>query len=180
MLKTSLLLGLLTAAFSGVAAQKPDLSKIDTSKLPPSAKRDGVTYEKDIHPMLQASCVRCHGQDRPKAGLRLDSLDGALKGSKDGKVVVPGESQKSLLLIAASQIDEDTAMPPKHRPGRGGPGGGPGGPPTGGQQPGATPGAPRPGGPPGPGGRGNFGPPPKPLTTEQVSLLRAWIEQGAK
>jgi hypothetical protein len=39
-----------------------------------------------------------------------------------------------------------------------------------------------PGGPPpgGPGGQHNFGPPPKPLTAEQVGLVRAWIDQGAK
>jgi hypothetical protein len=27
---------------------------------------------------------------------------------------------------------------------------------------------------------GGFGPPPKPLTAEQVGLVRAWIDQGAK
>jgi hypothetical protein len=41
------------------------------------------------------------------------------------------------------------------------------------------PGGPPPGGP-GPGGQRNFGPPPKPLTAEQVGLVRAWIDQGAK
>ena len=108
------------------------------------------------------------GQERPKAGLRLITLDGVLKGSEDGKVVVPGDSKKSLLVIAASRIDDETAMPPKRKPGRGGPGG-PGGPP------------PRDGGGPGgPGGRGGFGPPPKPLTAEQVGVLRAWVDQGAK
>jgi len=31
-----------------------------------------------------------------------------------------------------------------------------------------------------PGGPGGFGPPPKPLTPEQVGLIRAWVDQGAK
>jgi hypothetical protein len=132
--------------------------------------------------------VRCHGDNRPKGGLRLDSIEGVLHGGKDGKVLAPGDSARSLLVIAAAQIDEDTAMPPKRGPGRGGPRGVPGGP----GAPGAPggfgggenggPGSDHGGGPPpGPrGGPGAFGPPPKPLTAEQVGLVRAWIDQGAK
>ncbi len=178
--KRLLLAGLLAAAYPALAAEKPSLDQIDVSKLPPAAKATDLTFSKDIQPMLEKSCVRCHGDERPKADLRLTSREGVLKGTKDGKVVVPGDSKKSWLVIAASQIDEHTAMPPKHRPGGrgpGGPGGGPGGP--GGPPPGGGPGGPPPGGPGGPGGRG-FGPPPPPLTAEQVSVLRAWVDQGAK
>jgi Planctomycete cytochrome C len=160
------------------AAGKWDISGIDTSKLPPPADRKDVTFATDIKPLFDASCVRCHGQNRPRGGLRLGSLDDILKGGTDGKAVVPGDSQKSLLLIAAAQIDPQTSMPPKRREG---PHGGP--PPGGPGAPGTTPNAtngpgPGPGGP--PGGPGKFGPPPKPLTAEQVSLVRAWIDQGAK
>ncbi len=176
------------------AADKLDFSKLDLSKLPPPAKQAGVTYAKDIQPLFEASCVRCHGENRPKAGLRLDSADAVLKGSKDGKVVVPGDSQKSLLTIAVAQLDPELSMPPKRGPGRrgpgglGGPNGHPGGPPEGpgGQGAPGGPGGPPPGGqgnrpPGGPGGGpGGFGPPPTPLTPEQVSLVRAWIDQGAK
>ena len=177
--KRLLLTALLAAACPALAGEKPSLEKIDVSKLPPAAKASDLTFSKDIQPMLEKSCVRCHGDERPKANLRMTSLESLLKGSKDGKVVVPGDSKKSWLVIAASQIDEETAMPPKHRPG--GPGGhgpgGPGGPPQGGPG-GPPPGTP--GGPGGPGGRGGFGPPPPPLTTEQVGVLRAWVDQGAK
>jgi hypothetical protein len=154
---------------------------IDPSKLPPPATQKGVTYEKDIHPILQASCLRCHGPERPKGGLRLDTLEGVLKGSKDGKVLTPGQSEKSLLVIAVSQLDPHSAMPPKPRQGRPsqpGPGG-PGSPPAAGNNGPASPDAPG-GAPPAPGGPGRpKGPPPKPLTSEQVGLVRAWIDQGA-
>lgn len=183
--QTALILSLLVAGGSAVAGE------VDLSKLPPPAKKDGLTYAKDIKPMFEASCFRCHTGERPKAGLRLDSLEGTLKGSKEGKVIVPGKSQESPLVIAIAQIDEEKAMPPKFKPGRHGPGGGPGGPgggfgggpggpPPGGQPAGDPPGHNGP--PPGPGGgpHGGFGPPPKPLTPEQVSLVRAWIDQGAK
>jgi hypothetical protein len=160
-------------------------NEVDLSKLPPPAAQTGVTYAKDIQPLLKASCMRCHGPERPKAGLRLDSLEGALKGSKDGKVIVPGNSKESLLVLAVSQLDEEKAMPPKFKPGHGRPGGpgGPGGPPPGGAGPDGAAGGPPPGAPgggPQGGMRGGFGPPPKPLTSEQVGLVRAWIDQGAK
>ena len=161
-------------------------NEVDLSKLPPPSSQKGVTYAKDIQPLLESSCIRCHGAERPKAGLRLDSLESALKGSKDGKVVIPGNSKESPLVLAVSQLDEEKAMPPKFKPGRGRPGGpggfgGPGGPPPGGPGPDGAAGGPPPGsagGPPG-GMHGGFGPPPKPLSAEQVGLVRAWIDQGA-
>src|SRR6266404_6027997 len=178
--QTALILSLMAAGWSATAAE------IDLSKLPAPAKKDGLTYAKDIRPMFEASCFRCHNGDKAKAGLHLDSLEGALKGSKDEKVIIPGKSKESPLVIAVAQLDEEKAMPPKFKPGRRGPGGGggfgggPGSPP-----PGGAPGAGDPPGqngapPSGPGGgpHGGFGPPPKPLTAEQVGLVRAWIDQG--
>jgi len=143
--------------------------EVDLSKLPPPATQTGVTYAKDIKPLLDASCLQCHGAPRPggdprrsgpKGGLRLDSLEGALKGGEDGKVITPGDSAKSKLVVSVAQLNPKTAMPPKPREGRG-PGGQAGG------QAGAAGGTPQ-------------RPPPKPLTAEQVSLVRAWIDQGAK
>jgi len=147
-------------------------AEVDLSKLPPPSTKTGVTFAQDIKPLLEASCVKCHSGDKPKAG--LDTLENTLKGSKEGKVLVSGKSQQSQIVIAMAQLDPESAMPPKPRQGRRGPGG-PGGPPAGGPPPGA-PGA---GGPP-PGQHGGFGPPPKPLTPAEVGLVRAWIDQGAK
>jgi hypothetical protein len=152
----------------------------DLSKLPSASTQKGVTYAKDIKPLLEASCFRCHGERQHKGGLRLDSLEAALKGGEDGKVINPGDSKNSLIVLAVSQLDPEKAMPPKPR-GGGGPGGRPGGPrpsgtnaPAGGpnQRPGGQGG----GGPGSPGGMMMS----KPLTADQVGLVRAWIDQGAK
>jgi hypothetical protein len=149
----------------------------DLSKLPPPAKKDGVTYAKDIRPIFESSCFGCHGQQRQRGGLRLDSLESVLKGGKDGMVIVPSKSDESKLVLAVARVDEKSAMPPR---GRGGPG----------RPPGATPGPGNDGKAPaqgegdakGPGGpnRPPMGPPAKPLATEQVALIRAWVDQGAK
>jgi len=163
-----------TLVVAGILMTGSVFAEADLSKLPPASSKPGVTFENDVLPMFKASCVGCHGAQRPKAGLRLDSLETVLKGSKDGKVVTVGDSKKSPLVVAASRIDPETAMPPTKRPrGPGGPGG------PGGNHPPGPEGAtnqPPAGGPP----RGMQGPPPKPLTAEQVGLLRAWIDQGAK
>ena len=112
--KPFLTLGLVTASCSLLAAE-PDLSK-----LPPPSTQQGVTYAKDIRPLFEASCFGCHGEERHRGGLRLDSLEAVMKGNDDGAVVKPGKSKESQLLIAVSQIDEESAMPPKRGPGRGG------------------------------------------------------------
>jgi Planctomycete cytochrome C len=178
-----ILFGLAATGLSAFAAQ------IDLTKLPPASDKPGLTYAKDIRPLLEASCFRCHSGERPHGNLHLDSLKALLAGGKDGKVVIAGKSKESRLVIAVAQLDEDTAMPPKRGPGRGGPGG-PGGHgvppqgqfggPPGGPPPGGPAAADHPGGPGGPHGPHDQGPPPKPLTAEQVGLVRGWIDQGAK
>jgi len=193
-LTTLITLACLTVAGSALAAD------IDWSKLPPAAKTENVTFEKDIAPIMKESCVRCHGAERPKAQLRLDTLEGVLKGTKMGPVLKAGDSANSLLVKSVSQLDPEIAMPPKprNRRGAGGPqgsnapamhqrdGGPMAGGPEGGERPrmGGGEGERPPGGPQGtnaPGQRPrNFGPPAKPLTAEQVGLVRAWIDQGAK
>lgn len=158
-----------------------DVSKLDATKLPAAAKQENLTYEKDILPLLKESCVGCHGDRKQKGDLRLDSLEAALKGGEHGKAVVPGEAAKSSILFAAAQVNDKIAMPPK-KGGRGGPGGPGGGGPGGPGGPGGDkqPPAPGPDGQGGPQGGGRGGPRAKPLTADQVALVRAWIEQGAK
>ncbi len=122
----------------GAGAEKK--VKVDVSKLPPASSKKGVTYSADIKPIFDQSCTKCHGEQKPKGHLRLDSLEGALKGGEDGKVVLPGNSAGSMLVhnIAHAGDPDDYMPPPRNKAGIG------------------------------------------PLTREQIGLVRAWIDQGAK
>jgi hypothetical protein len=152
------------------------VAEVDLSKLPAASAQKDITYAKDIKPLFEASCFRCHGEKQKKGGIRLDSLEAVLKGGKEGKIVEVGNAVKSSLLISVSCLDPETAMPPKPKA-RKGPGG-PGGP--GDKKPEGGTNAPAGGSGKPPGGPGGNQPPAKPLTAEQVGLVRAWIDQGAK
>src|SRR3954470_5148748 len=99
--KTPTVLTVISAVCSIQAAD------IDISKLPPASTQKGVTYAKDIRPIFEKTCFRCHGEERQKGDLRLDSLEAALKGGEDGKVVLPGKSVESSLVIAVARLDEE-------------------------------------------------------------------------
>lgn len=88
-------------------------AEVDSNKLPPPSPRKDVTFAKDIKPIFDASCVKCHSGDKPKAKLRLDTLEDVLKGGVDGKVIKPGDSARSMLVINVAHLgDEDEWMPP--------------------------------------------------------------------
>ena len=133
---TKITLAALAAAFSFAVT----VSAAE-SKLPPASDKKDVTYAKDIKPIFDSSCIKCHAGDRAKAKLQMDSLEGVLKGTKMGKIVIAGDSAKSLIVksVAHATEDQDQWMPPV-------------------------------------GNKAGI----KPLTPEQIGLVRAWIDQGAK
>src|SRR5207249_4011363 len=61
-----------------------------------SGAQEPVSFAKDIRPILQASCERCHG-DLQVSGLDLRTRDGALKGGSHGVAIVPGSADQSRL-----------------------------------------------------------------------------------
>ena len=82
-----------------------------------AVKTGGIEFYAKIQPILEASCLECHQGGKPKGGLHLDTLAGALKGGKsDGAAIVPGDPAKSSLLARIRSEDPDEMMPPKgHR-----------------------------------------------------------------
>lgn len=124
---------------AGLAGLQAADKKVDLTKLPPAAAKAGITYARDIQPLVEKSCVKCHSGDRPKAKYRVETLEGLIKGGGAGAAVTPGKIAESPLLHFAADLVPEMEMPPVDK-------------------------------------RDKF----PALTKEQIALVRAWIEQGAK
>ena len=81
-------------------------------KLPPAASGP-IDFAKDVWPILNQHCVKCHNADKRKGGLAM--TDGAtfLAGGDSGKVLIPGKSGDSKLIHLVAGIDADARMPPE-------------------------------------------------------------------
>jgi mono/diheme cytochrome c family protein len=109
MRKTSVLLGIALSTLIASQAADPDIKK-----LPAPASKSGLTYDADIKPMFEKTCFKCHGPEKQKAKLRVDSLSALKKGGEDGDVLSVGKSEKSRLVHSVARIlDEDENMPPE-------------------------------------------------------------------
>src|SRR5437763_711219 len=62
------------------------------------AATTSVDFARDVAPILRTNCLACHGPDKARGGLRLDTRRGALKGSDTGPVLRPGSGASSRLL----------------------------------------------------------------------------------
>ncbi len=105
---------LLTAAFAATTTAAADATgpAFDPSKLPPAATRP-VSFAADIQPLLERSCLNCHGPQRPKGGLRLDNAASALEGGNEGPAIVPGDSALSPLIHFVARLVPESEMPPE-------------------------------------------------------------------
>ncbi len=78
-------------------------------------------FKADIAPILEKSCIGCHGKDKtkkPKGGFDATSLASVVKGGKEsGAGITWGDASKSSLFktseLGISSPDDDLAMPPK-------------------------------------------------------------------
>jgi len=57
-----------------------------------------VDFARDIAPLLEQRCLRCHNDETRKAGLSLASREAALKGGESGPALEPGKPGGSLLI----------------------------------------------------------------------------------
>lgn len=74
-------------------------------------------YDAVVAPIFATRCVECHGPDKQKAELVLDSWTGAAKGSDAGPIWVAGKPAESELLRRMRlPLDDEERMPPKDRP----------------------------------------------------------------
>ncbi|MBL8207295.1 MAG: DUF1549 domain-containing protein [Blastocatellia bacterium] len=98
-----------------------------------------VQFNRDIRPLLSDRCFYCHGPDEKnrKAGLRLDTFEGATKDRGGYRAITPGKPDESELLRRVTSHEAGEVMPP-------------------------------------------LAAKKSPITPAEATLLRRWIEQGAK
>jgi nitrate/TMAO reductase-like tetraheme cytochrome c subunit len=88
--------------FAGFDA--PGLREVLLDQLPPTptpmpTPAEGpLTYDGSIGPLLQARCGACHSPSGGIQGLDLTTYQGIMTGSVNGKVVVPGNPDESMIV----------------------------------------------------------------------------------
>jgi hypothetical protein len=93
---------------SGAAAPTGDVSALP----PPATNR--IEFARDIKPIFEQSCLRCHGSERPKSRFSLVTRAAALQGgNQNTHDIVPGDSAHSALIRYVARLDPDIVMPPE-------------------------------------------------------------------
>ena len=71
-------------------------------------------YHEIVHPILEDKCVSCHGPEKKKGGLRVDTIAYMLEGGEETECLVPGDMEKSTLISYLHlPLDDDYRMPPE-------------------------------------------------------------------
>ena len=83
------------------------------SALPAGA---AVDFEKSVAPILQTSCVSCHGERAALGGVRLHTADSMKIKSSLGVSVTPGDPAKSALYLSLMLPKGDPRMMPPAAP----------------------------------------------------------------
>ncbi|MFT5857286.1 MAG: hypothetical protein ACI8XO_004546 [Verrucomicrobiales bacterium] len=79
-----------------------------------------LDYKRDIMPIFEDKCFKCHAKDKSKGGLRLDDPKHFYKRFAKNNVVVPGDWDGSYLFVTVSRAPgSKDSMPPKTKKGDG-------------------------------------------------------------
>ncbi len=82
----------------------------------PALAQDLEFFEAKVRPLLAEHCLKCHGEKKPKGGLRLDTKAGWEKGGDSGPALVPGKPDRSLLVrMIKGGSESPPEMPPESR-----------------------------------------------------------------
>ncbi|MGB1661595.1 MAG: c-type cytochrome domain-containing protein [Planctomycetota bacterium] len=105
-----------TGEDSGSTGAKSSQALAETS-IPTELAAVNLFHER-IQPLLQKHCVSCHGPEKAKGKLRLDSGDDLHDLTRDFPLVVADKPEESLLLeLVLLEADDDDRMPPPDEPG---------------------------------------------------------------
>lgn len=95
------------------AAPDEDSTAAPASDAKPAADVSKIDFRRDVLPIFEARCVECHGPDKVKGDLRLDSESAIFEGDPEWWTVRWGDPDHSLLLErVVLPADDPDAMPP--------------------------------------------------------------------
>ena len=104
----------LSAAVAGLAVAAIVSQPVTVHAAPDAAQLK--FYNEKVVPIFQENCYRCHGGMNHRGGFQMDTRAGVDKGGHDGKVLVPGHPEQSLLVKLIRHegpADDPMPMPPK-------------------------------------------------------------------
>ncbi len=105
----------------GIAGRAEKLRPVDRLAARPASPQAAVQqtaasgrtidFNRDIAPILQTACAKCHSGENAQARLRLDSEAAILRGGVSGKAINPGNSKDSLLVKRLLGLGSQPRMP---------------------------------------------------------------------
>lgn len=109
--------GSLTHGSDYLTAALSDSGKADKPGKVIANIQEAQVYADVVEPMLQSKCYGCHGRNKQKGGLRMDSPEWLMKGGKEGRVIRSGKAgQSELIKRLLLAREEEHHMPPKEKP----------------------------------------------------------------
>jgi len=76
------------------ATEMPTATEASTT----NSTTTGVSFVNDIKPIFDARCIKCHGVERTKEGLDMQTYENIMAGSRNGPVIEPGNADNSYLV----------------------------------------------------------------------------------
>ncbi len=92
----------------------PMLEEGGEPEVPVVPVEEQLVYTHIVQPIFDQKCVSCHGPDKQKGRLRMDSYEALLAGGKEGEAIEPGSAEDSNILFRIHlPLDDEEHMPPE-------------------------------------------------------------------
>ncbi len=92
-------------------------SKIQAARDEKATISDPVVYAEIVHPIIEEKCVSCHGPDKNKGELRMDSIAHMLSGGDAEECLVKGDVKASYMITSMElPVGDEYRMPPEDKP----------------------------------------------------------------
>ena len=76
-------------------------------------RKDALSYNKDIEPILNNKCSSCHNNLKTEGKLDMSTYESLIKGGKRGSPIIPANAAASLLIKLSGRTMKPF-MPPRH------------------------------------------------------------------